>query len=54
MYELCIWQHNTKNLLFVAWSDIAVVEMLSNHHRAIILGNGLMWQRKDKSGAREM
>ncbi|KAL3798584.1 hypothetical protein ACHAW5_000574 [Stephanodiscus triporus] len=31
-YESCFWQHNTKNLVYAAWSDNAIVKTLSNHH----------------------
>jgi hypothetical protein len=55
MYKLCFWQHNTKNLVYAAWSDNAVVKTLSNHHCAnVLVAGGLMWRRKDNSGLRTM
>ncbi len=53
MHESCFWQHNTKNLVYTAWSDNAVVKTLSSHHCAIVLVmGGLIWRRKDNSGSR--
>jgi hypothetical protein len=50
------WEHNTKNLLFAAWSDNAIVKTLSNYHGATILDakNGLMRRGKDENKKREM
>jgi len=55
-YESCFWQHNTKNLVYAAWSDNAIVKTLSNHHGATALDaeNGLMRRGKDENGSREM
>ncbi len=54
-YKPCFWQHNTKNLVYAAWSDNAVVKTLSNHHCAnVLVAGGLMWRRKDNSGLRTM
>ncbi len=54
-YESCFWQHNTKNLVYAAWSDNAVVKTLSNHYCAkVLVAGGLMWRRKDDSGSRTM
>jgi len=44
MYESCFWQHNTKNLVYAAWSINAVVKTLSNHHCANVLVEGTMNQ----------
>ena len=33
-YELIIWEHISKNLLFVVWSDNAIMKTLSNYHSA--------------------
>ncbi len=30
-YELIIWEHNSKNLAFAAWSDNAIIKKLSNY-----------------------
>jgi hypothetical protein len=55
MYELCFWQHNTKKMVYAAWSDNAVVKTLSNHHCAnVLVAGGLMQRRKDDSGSRRM
>ncbi|KAL3775048.1 hypothetical protein ACHAW5_007512 [Stephanodiscus triporus] len=55
-YESTIWEQNSKNLVFAAWSDNAIVKTLSNYHGATILDaeNGLMRQGKDKNKKREM
>ncbi len=55
-YQLCFWEHKTKNLVYLAWLDNAIVKTLSNSHGAHVLdeGNGLMRRGKDKSRAREM
>jgi hypothetical protein len=54
-YELCFWQHNTKNLVYTVWSDNVVVKTLSNHHCTnVLFEGGLMQRRKDKSRARMM
>ncbi len=54
-YKLCFWQHNTKNLVYAAWSDNAVVKTLSNHPCAnVLVASRLMWRRKDDSGSRRM
>jgi hypothetical protein len=55
-YESIIWEHNSKNLVFAAWSDNAIVKTLSNYHGATILDaeNGLMRRGKDENKKREM
>jgi hypothetical protein len=55
-YESTIWEHNSKNLVFAAWSDNAIVKTLPNYHGATILDveNGLMWRGKDENKKREM
>ncbi len=55
-YDSAIWEHNSKNLVFAAWSDNAIVKTLSNFHGATILDaeNGLMRRCKDKNKKREM
>ena len=55
-YESIIWEHNTKNLVYAAWSDNAIVKTLSNYHGATILeaGDGMMRKGKDANKKREM
>jgi hypothetical protein len=55
-YQLCFWEHKTKNLVYLAWLDNAMAKTLFNHHGAHVLdeGNGLMRRGQDKSRAREM
>jgi len=55
MYESCFWQHNTKNLVYTAWSDNAIIKTLLNHHCAnVLVKGGLKRRRKEESGARTM
>jgi hypothetical protein len=55
MNNLCFWQHNTKKLVYAAWSDNAVIKTLSNHHCAnVLVADGLMRRRKDHSKTRAM
>ena len=55
MYESCFWQHNTKNLVYAAWSDNTVIKTLLNHHCAnVLVEGGLKRRRKEESGARTM
>ncbi len=55
-YKSHFWQHESLNLVFVAWSDNAIVKTLSNHHGPKVLqaASRLMWRGKDDSGSREM
>jgi hypothetical protein len=55
-YDSIIWEHNTKNLVYTAWSDNAIVKTLSNYHGAMVLepNNGLKRKGKDENKKREM
>ncbi len=43
-YKSIVWEHNTKNLVYAAWSDNDIIKTLSNYHGATILevGDGMM------------
>jgi hypothetical protein len=54
-YELTMWQHNTKPLVFVAWGDNSVIKTLSNCHGPVVLParQGMNWKRTGDDGKRE-
>jgi hypothetical protein len=56
MYESKIWEHNSNNLVVVAWADNAIVKTMSNYHNTTVLEaeDGLMRRAKDKGGKRAM
>ena len=55
-YELIIWEHKSKNLVFTTWSDNAIMKTLSNYHSATIFDaeDGLRQRGKDENKKREM
>jgi hypothetical protein len=54
-YNLVMWQHNNKPLMFPAWGDNSRIKTLSNCLRLEVLavGDGVNWKRRGNDGRRE-
>ena len=51
-YNSVFWQHKTRPLCYVLWSDNSIVKTLSNFHGPVILeaGIGVMRKKRDEDG----